>query len=92
MSSSSGGGDAGQAGGAGVAGENRLHSWHRCARAVHQDVGEHCAVVGGGGEITVGEVGVVEQIKSVRPDLLFVAISSPKKEQFLGRYQAAHRI
>jgi N-acetylglucosaminyldiphosphoundecaprenol N-acetyl-beta-D-mannosaminyltransferase len=31
---------------------------------------------------------VVEQIRASRPDLLFVAISSPKKEQFLGRYQA----
>lgn len=31
---------------------------------------------------------VVEQIAASRPDLLFVAISSPKKEQFLGRYQA----
>lgn len=31
---------------------------------------------------------VVEQIAAARPDILFVAISSPKKEQFLGRYQA----
>lgn len=31
---------------------------------------------------------VVGQIAAARPDLLFVAISSPKKEQFLGRYQA----
>lgn len=38
------------------------------------------------------EVDVVEQIKSCRPDLLFVAISSPKKEQFLGRYQAEMKI
>lgn len=34
------------------------------------------------------EAQVVEQIRAARPDLLFVAISSPKKEQFLGRYQA----
>lgn len=34
------------------------------------------------------ESGVVEQIRAARTDLLFVAISSPKKEQFLGRYQA----
>jgi N-acetylglucosaminyldiphosphoundecaprenol N-acetyl-beta-D-mannosaminyltransferase len=38
------------------------------------------------------EAAVVEQIKSSRAELLFVAISSPKKEQFLGRYQAAMRI
>lgn len=31
---------------------------------------------------------LVERIKASRPDILFVAISSPKKEQFLGRYQA----
>jgi N-acetylglucosaminyldiphosphoundecaprenol N-acetyl-beta-D-mannosaminyltransferase len=34
------------------------------------------------------EEGVVEQIKTARADLLFVAISSPKKERFLGSYQA----
>lgn len=33
------------------------------------------------------EAALVEQISAARPDLLFVAISSPKKEQFLGRYQ-----
>jgi N-acetylglucosaminyldiphosphoundecaprenol N-acetyl-beta-D-mannosaminyltransferase len=38
------------------------------------------------------EAAVVEQIQSSRADLLFVAISSPKKEQFLGRYQGAMRI
>lgn len=38
------------------------------------------------------EAAVVEQIRSARPDLLFVAISSPKKEQFLGRYQAELRV
>lgn len=38
------------------------------------------------------ETGVVEQIKTARADLLFVAISSPKKEQFLGRYQAEMKI
>lgn len=38
------------------------------------------------------EAGVVEQIKASRPDLLFVAISSPKKEQFLGRYQAKLKV
>ena len=35
---------------------------------------------------------LVEQIKASRPDLLFVAISSPKKEQFLGRYQAEMKV
>lgn len=35
---------------------------------------------------------VVEQIKAARPDILFVAISSPKKERFLGRYQGEMRI
>jgi N-acetylglucosaminyldiphosphoundecaprenol N-acetyl-beta-D-mannosaminyltransferase len=34
------------------------------------------------------EAGVVEQIRAARADLLFVAISSPKKEHFLGQYQA----
>lgn len=38
------------------------------------------------------EPGVVEQIKAARPDILFVAISSPKKERFLGRYQAEMKI
>ena len=38
------------------------------------------------------EAQVVEQIREARPDLLFVAISSPKKEQFLGRYQAEMKI
>lgn len=38
------------------------------------------------------EAGVVEQIKAAKADLLFVAISSPKKEQFLGRYQAEMKI
>lgn len=38
------------------------------------------------------EAGVVEQIRSANADLLFVAISSPKKEQFLGKYQAEMKI
>lgn len=38
------------------------------------------------------EAGVVEKIKEARADLLFVAISSPKKEHFLGRYQAEMKI
>ncbi|MCW5640837.1 MAG: WecB/TagA/CpsF family glycosyltransferase [Rhodoferax sp.] len=33
------------------------------------------------------EPSVVELVTKARPDLLFVAISSPKKEQFLGKYQ-----
>ncbi len=35
---------------------------------------------------------VVEQIKAAQADLLFVAISSPKKEQFLSNHQAEMRI
>ncbi|GAB1390914.1 MAG: hypothetical protein AMXMBFR78_17780 [Rubrivivax sp.] len=35
---------------------------------------------------------VVDEITAARADLLFVAISSPKKEQFLGTYQARMRI
>ena len=38
------------------------------------------------------EGAVVEQIKEAKADLLFVAISSPKKEHFLGRYQAEMKI
>lgn len=38
------------------------------------------------------EAAVVEQISQARADILFVAISSPKKEQFLGRYQAQMKI
>ena len=38
------------------------------------------------------EAEVVEQIRASRADLLFVAISSPKKEIFLGRHQAAMHI
>ena len=35
---------------------------------------------------------MVEHIKVAQADLLFVAISSPEKEHFLGRYQAEMRI
>lgn len=35
---------------------------------------------------------VAESIAASRPDILFVAISSPKKEEFLARYQAAMRV
>jgi N-acetylglucosaminyldiphosphoundecaprenol N-acetyl-beta-D-mannosaminyltransferase len=35
---------------------------------------------------------VVAQIAGAKADLLFVAISSPKKEQFLGKYQAQMRV
>lgn len=38
------------------------------------------------------EAEVARQIRDSRADLLFVAISSPKKEQFLGRYQAEMKI
>jgi N-acetylglucosaminyldiphosphoundecaprenol N-acetyl-beta-D-mannosaminyltransferase len=38
------------------------------------------------------EAEVVKLIAKSRPDLLFVAITSPKKEQFLGRYQAEMKI
>lgn len=38
------------------------------------------------------EAQVAQQIADSRADLLFVAISSPKKEQFLGRYQAEMKI
>lgn len=38
------------------------------------------------------ETAVVEQIKTAQVDLLFVAISSPKKERFLGCYQADMRV
>ena len=41
---------------------------------------------------TEDECRVVEQIKISQADLLFVAISSPKKEEFLSRYQAEMRI
>lgn len=38
------------------------------------------------------ERGIVEEIKSAHADLLFVAISSPKKEQFLGTYQEEMKV
>lgn len=38
------------------------------------------------------EEAVVEQIAAAHVDVLFVAISSPKKEQFLGRYQARMKV
>lgn len=38
------------------------------------------------------ESSVAVAIGETRPDLLFVAISSPKKEQFLGRYQAEMKV
>lgn len=38
------------------------------------------------------EPGIVADIAAAKADLLFVAISSPKKEQFLGAYQAQMKI
>ncbi|MFM9434238.1 N-acetylglucosaminyldiphosphoundecaprenol N-acetyl-beta-D-mannosaminyltransferase [Janthinobacterium sp. CG_23.3] len=38
------------------------------------------------------EAGVVADIAAARADLLFVAISSPKKEHFLGQYQAQMKV
>jgi N-acetylglucosaminyldiphosphoundecaprenol N-acetyl-beta-D-mannosaminyltransferase len=38
------------------------------------------------------EAEVARQVRDSQADLLFVAISSPKKEQFLGRYQAEMKI
>lgn len=38
------------------------------------------------------EASVVRQIAESRPDLLFVAFSSPQKELFLGRYQAEMKV
>ena len=38
------------------------------------------------------EAQVVRQVRDSRADLLFVAISSPRKEQFLGQYQAEMRV
>jgi N-acetylglucosaminyldiphosphoundecaprenol N-acetyl-beta-D-mannosaminyltransferase len=38
------------------------------------------------------EEAVVEQVAASRADLLFVAISSPKKERFLGQHQARMRV
>ncbi|MFC0169585.1 WecB/TagA/CpsF family glycosyltransferase [Pseudoduganella danionis] len=38
------------------------------------------------------EAGVVDAISAAKADLLFVAISSPKKEHFLGRYQEQMKI
>ena len=38
------------------------------------------------------EEAVAEQVRAARADLLFVAISSPMKERFLGRWQAHMRV
>lgn len=38
------------------------------------------------------EAAVVDQVQQATADILFVAISSPKKEQFLGRYQAQMKV
>lgn len=38
------------------------------------------------------EADVVREVRDSRADLLFVAMSSPKKEQFLGKYQAEMKI
>lgn len=38
------------------------------------------------------EAAVAATIAKAKPDLLFVAISSPKKEEFLGRYQADMKV
>ncbi|MBB5019574.1 N-acetylglucosaminyldiphosphoundecaprenol N-acetyl-beta-D-mannosaminyltransferase [Chitinivorax tropicus] len=38
------------------------------------------------------EAQVAQMIADAKPDLLFVAISSPKKEQFLGKYQPLMKV
>lgn len=38
------------------------------------------------------EAGIAADIAEARTDLLFVAISSPKKEQFLGQYQSRMKV
>ncbi|WP_169307452.1 WecB/TagA/CpsF family glycosyltransferase [Chitiniphilus eburneus] len=38
------------------------------------------------------EAEVVRQVAEARPDILFVAITSPKKEHFLGRYQEQMKV
>ena len=38
------------------------------------------------------EAAIVKLVAESRPQLLFVAISSPKKEEFLGRYQAEMKV
>jgi UDP-N-acetylglucosamine 2-epimerase (non-hydrolysing) len=38
------------------------------------------------------EAAVAEQVRAARPHILFVAMSSPKKEQFLGRWQRYMRV
>lgn len=38
------------------------------------------------------EADVVEKIKAAKADILFVAITSPKKENFLGRYQTEMKV
>jgi N-acetylglucosaminyldiphosphoundecaprenol N-acetyl-beta-D-mannosaminyltransferase len=38
------------------------------------------------------EAAIAQQIRAAQTDILFVAISSPKKEYFLGRYQEAMRV
>jgi N-acetylglucosaminyldiphosphoundecaprenol N-acetyl-beta-D-mannosaminyltransferase len=38
------------------------------------------------------EAGVAEQVRAARTDILFVAISSPKKERFLGKWQSHMKV
>jgi N-acetylglucosaminyldiphosphoundecaprenol N-acetyl-beta-D-mannosaminyltransferase len=38
------------------------------------------------------EENIVQEINAAHPDILFVGISTPKKEYFLGRYQAKLRV
>ena len=38
------------------------------------------------------EQGVVDAVAAARPDILFVAINSPRKEEFLAKYQAAMKV
>jgi N-acetylglucosaminyldiphosphoundecaprenol N-acetyl-beta-D-mannosaminyltransferase len=38
------------------------------------------------------EPAVVEEISKTRPDILFVAMSSPKKELFLGKWKGQLRV
>jgi N-acetylglucosaminyldiphosphoundecaprenol N-acetyl-beta-D-mannosaminyltransferase len=62
----------------------------RCAEIIQRDfpgvrlVGRHHGYYG-----SEGEAGVVEDIARAKPDVLFVAMTSPKKEEFLARWSGS---
>ncbi|MES9830713.1 MAG: WecB/TagA/CpsF family glycosyltransferase [Candidatus Thiodiazotropha sp. DIVDIV] len=63
-------------------------------KEIYENKYNHQSIVGyrNGYWTDAEEKEVVQQIKEAEPDMLFVAISSPKKEEFLNKYQKAMNV